>query len=371
MKYYEYIGKELFRKYGINTPQGRIASSPAEAVTAAKDVGGAYVLKTQVLRGKRGKAGGIFFGENPEDAGSLSAKLFELKFDGEPVEKVLVEQKISIDQEIYLSIAVDGPRRRPVVLASVHGGMDIEEVAEEDIVRYYIDVTIGLLPYAGREIARRLGLSGSRSLEFADLVCRLYNLFRSIDAELVEINPLALCGEKLIAADAKITIDDEAVKRHPDLPVVAEGSELEQQAQAYDLAFVELGGDIAVMANGAGITMATLDILQQYGGQAANFLDAGGGSNVEQTARALELMLATKPKAVFINIFGGITRCDDVARAFVQVKESQNIKIPVVIRLTGTNDEEGRQILEQCGITAYRDMREAAKRAVELAKEVQ
>lgn len=366
MKLYEYMGKEIFRRYGIPVPQGQVAAAPGEAAAAARHLG-PCVLKAQVLAGRRGKGGGIKFPASPAEAEGLAAELLGSEVAGAKVEKVLIEEKLAIEQELYLAVTVDTALRCPVVLASAAGGMDIEEVPEEQIVRYALDVHLGLSTYLGREIARRLGLRGKKSQEFAEIAVRLYRIFKDLDAELVEINPLAVTAAGLVAADAKITVDDEALFRHPDLPRVVEGSELEKRAKELDLAFVQLDGDIAVMANGAGITMATLDTVQLYGGRPANFLDAGGGAGVEQTARALEILLATNPKVVFINIFGGITRCDDVARAFAQVKQSREINVPVVIRLSGTNEEEGLRILEACGIGAYSDMQAAARRAVELA----
>lgn len=366
MKLYEYMGKEIFKRYGIPVPRGQVATTP-EAVAEAAERLTPAVLKAQVLAGRRGKGGGIKFPSSAAEAKNMASELLTRELAGAKVEKVLVEERLAIEQELYLAVTVDTALRCPVVLASAAGGMDIEEVPEEKIVRYALDVNLGLAPYVGREIARRLGLRGETARQLADIAVRLYRIFRELDAELAEINPLALTSAGLVAADAKITIDDEALFRHQDLPRVVEGSELEKRAKELDLAFVQLEGEIAIMANGAGITMATLDTVQLYGGRPANFLDAGGGAGVEQTARALEILLETQPKVVFINIFGGITRCDDVARAFAQVKQSREIKVPVVIRLSGTNEEEGLRILEACGINAYSDMQAAARRAVELA----
>ncbi|MGI6097095.1 MAG: ATP-grasp domain-containing protein, partial [Dethiobacteria bacterium] len=259
--------------------------------------------------------------------------------------------------------------RCPIVLASAEGGMDIEEVPDELMVRRQIDISIGVQPYLAREITYRLGLDRNLTKQFVSILTNLYKLFREMDAELTEINPLVISGDKLLAADAKVTIDDDALYRHKDLPVVVEEkTELEKKAQELGLAYVELGGDIAVMANGAGITMATLDMLQHYGGEPANFLDAGGGAGVEATAKALELLLGTNPKAILINIFGGITRCDDVANAFATVKKSRGINVPVSFRLVGTNEDQGRQILESVGVNAFTTMAEAAQKAVELSR---
>lgn len=363
MKLYEYMGKDLFRRYSIPTPKGQVVTSPEEAAQVAAELG-PVVIKIQVLAGKRGKGGGIRFADSPQEAERQAGELF-----GRGVERLLVEERLKIDQEYYLSLTVDGARQKPLLLASAQGGMDIEEVAEEHIVRYHIDPATGLAPFVGREVARRLGLGvGSPwGKEFSSLLTNLYRLFMEMDCELAEINPLVRSGEQLVAADAKVTIDDEALFRHKDLPYVSDRSQLEERAHQLGLSFVQLDGDIAVMANGAGITMALLDTLQQFGGRPANFLDAGGGTGVETTIRALELLLATNPKAILVNIFGGITRCDDVAKALVAVKEKYTIPVPLVIRLVGTNEEAGVSILKEAGLSAHRDMEAAAREVVALA----
>jgi len=366
MKLFEYMGKDLFREHGIPLPEGRVATTPEEVQGAAAEIG-PVVIKSQVLAGKRGKAGGISFADTPEEAREEAERILQMEIGGYPVECVLVESKIQIDREYYLSITIDGALRSPVVLASLEGGMDIEEVPEELIVKYPLDVSIGLKPFAAREICRRLGLKGTEAKEFGAILVKLYRLFCARDAELVEINPLVVSGDRLLAADAKVTIDDDALFRQKDLPVVEERTDLEKKANELGLAYVELEGDIAVMANGAGMAMATLDMIDYYGGKPANFLDAGGGAGVEQTARALELLLATEPRVIMINIFGGITRCDDVANAFATVKKEKGIDMPVVFRLVGTNEEEGRKILEETGVDAYPTMQESAQKAAELA----
>jgi len=368
VKLYEYMGKEMFAKYGIPVPKGRVIHSVEEAQAVATDIAGPVVVKSQILSGKRGKAGGIKFADTPAQAGTLAGELLGTTLNNLPVEFLLIEEKLKIDKELYLAITLESSARRPVILTSVEGGMDIEDVPEEKIVKYLIDLNIGIQPFVTREINRRLGLSGPLANQLASMLTSLYRMFREMDAELVEINPLVVSGERLIAADAKVTIDDDALYRHKDLPKIEERTVAEQKAHAIGLSYVELDGDIAVMANGAGITMATLDILQYYGGKPANFLDAGGGASVEQTAKALDIVLSTNPKALFINVFGGITRCDDVAKAFIQVKNQREIPIPVVIRLVGTNEEEGVRLLEANGISAYKMMHEAAAKVVELAR---
>lgn len=368
MKLFEYMGKDLFSKYGIDIPRGKMASTPAEAAAIAGETGGEVVVKSQILSGKRGKGGGILFASTPKEAEEAAAKILDSTVQGLRVESVLVEEKIKIERELYLAITVDGSAKRPVLIASASGGMDIEEVPEDEIVKYHINVQIGLQPYAAREITRRLGLTGPAAREFNRILPVLYRIFREKDAELVEINPLVLSGERLIAADAKVTIDDEALFRQKDLPMVEERTESEQKAHALGLSYVDLDGNIAVMANGAGITMGTLDIIQHYGGKPANFLDAGGGTGMEGTAKALEILIAKNPRVILINIFGGITRCDDVANALVKVKSEREIPVPVVIRLVGTNEEIGVKILKENGFEAYKMMHEAAAKAVELAR---
>jgi len=368
LKLFEFMGKELFAKYGITTPRGKMVISPEEAAAVAVEIGGEVVVKSQILSGKRGKGGGIAFASTPGQAKEAAAKILGSTVQGLKVESVLVEEKIRIDRELYLAITVDGSAKKPVLIASASGGMDIEEVPEDKIVKHHIDTFIGLQPYAAREIFRQMGLDQGIAKEFYKLLPTLYKVFREKDCELVEINPLVISGDRLIAADAKVTIDDEALFRQKDLPHVEERTESEQKAHALGLSYVQLDGNIAVMANGAGITMGTLDIIQHYGGAAANFLDAGGGTGQEGTAKALEILLSRNPRVILINIFGGITRCDDVANALVSVKNDIGIPVPVVIRLVGTNEELGVKILKENGFDAYKMMHEAAARAVELAR---
>ena len=368
MKLYEYLGKKLLHRYDVPIPRGRVVETAEQAAEAVEELG-EVVIKSQVLTGKRGKSGGIAFASTPAEARKAATRILQLKFQGMVAEKLLVEAKLQIEQELYLALMVDGSSGSPVILASLDGGMDVEEVLPERIIRWPVDLALGLQPFMVREICRRMGCAAELTGQFLDLLPRLYRLFRELDAELVEINPLALTPQGLIAADAKVTIDDDALYRHPQLPRIREKTDLELKAAELGLSYVELDGDIAVMANGAGITMATLDMVQYYGGTPANFLDFGGGAGVERTAQALELLLGTNPRAILINIFGGITRCDDVAGAFVQVKDSIGIDIPVSFRLVGTNEAEGRAILDGVGIKAFDTMDEAVRHAVELSRE--
>lgn len=367
MKLFEYMGKDLFSSFGITVPRGRMVSDSDEAAKVAGEIGGTVVVKSQILAGKRGKGGGIKFAGNPDEAREAASQVLSMVLNGHKVEKVLVEEKIQIDKELYLAITIDGSAKKPVIIASAQGGMDIEDVPDEYIVKQHIDITMGVYPFMAREIGRRLGLTGQVGKEFNRLLPLLYKMFREKDAELVEINPLVISGDKLIAADSKVTIDDDALFRQKDIPYVEDRTDIEKQAHDLGLAFVELGGNIAVMANGAGMSMGSLDTLAYYGGKPANFLDAGGGTGVEGTAKAIELLLQTNPKVIFINIFGGITRCDDVANALIQVKRAREIPVPVVIRLVGTNEEEGVRIIKENGMEAYKVMQEAAAKAVEIA----
>lgn len=367
MKLYEHQGKSLFSAYGIPVPRGRTARSEEEAAAVAAELGSPTVLKPQVLQGRRGKAGMIRFASSADEARAFARELFHGTLGGVAIEEVLVEERLNIDSELYLSLSVDAGARVPVLLASASGGVDVEEVPPERLVRVPIPPDKGAYPYLGRQVAKKLGLTGGAARQFAELVGRLYRLFRERDCELVEINPLVLSGENLVAADAKVIVDDDALYRQEDLPRQYDLTDLERRARERGLQFVQLNGDIAVMANGAGITMATIDVLESLGGRPANFLDVGGGTGEEKTALALEFLLETRPRVVFVNIFGGITRCDDVARAFLKVYREREFPCPFVIRLTGTNEEEALALLQREGVAAYRDMLPAARRAVEMA----
>jgi len=368
MKLFEHLAKEVFSRYGIPTPPGRVVSAPDEAAAVCAELG-EVALKAQILSGGRGKAGGIRFAAAPDEARRQAESLLGSEVRGLRVERLLVEKKLQIDREFYLGVAVDGSARRPVIIASAAGGVNIEEVPEKLIVRQLVDPAWGLMPFRARQVARRLELQGEPARQFSEILLRLYDVFCATDAELAEINPLVLQKDgRFIAADGRLNVDDDALPRHPELPVVEEGSEVERRARKAGLAYVELDGDIAVMANGAGMAMATLDILRHYGGRPANFLDAGGGAGVEPMAEAIELLLSRNPKALLLNIFGGITRCDDVAKALVSVAERRGgLDLPVVVRLAGTNEKEGLAILREHGFDAYRTMDEAAAKVVAAA----
>jgi succinyl-CoA synthetase beta subunit len=367
MKLYEYLAKGVLRESGLPVAPGEVADTPAQARAAAERIGEAAV-KAQVLVGGRGKAGGIKFGRTPDEVEAAARAILGMDLKGHRVERVYVEGKLEVAQELYVSVSTDRAVKRPLIMASAKGGVEIEDVADTDIVRRHVDITVGAYPYVGREIALALGLSGKPAAQFADVVSRLYDVYTRYDAELVEINPLVVRPDQtIVAADARLNVDEAAEYRHPDLPAVEEGTELEHRVKEIGLAYVELDGDIAVMANGAGMAMATLDAIQFYGGRPANFLDAGGGASVEPTAKALEVLVSMHPKAIFINIFGGITRCDDVARALLQVRDTRGIPVPVVVRLAGTNEEAGVAMLRDAGIEAFRDMGPAAEKVVAIA----
>ncbi len=368
MKQYEYMAKGILAQYGIPIAPGQLVESPDAAAEAVRDLG-PVALKAQVLVGGRGKAGGIQFAQTPQEGAHVAQHMLGMLLKGYRVEKLYAEQKLPIEKELYISVTTDRNAKKPLVMASSAGGVEIEDVSDDQIVKRHVDPAIGVLPYFGREMAQALGLHDVVFKEFSELVVKLYRIYREKDAELVEINPLAVVDGHLIAADARLNIDDSALYRHQDVARVDEGSDLEQKVHEIGLAYVELDGDIAVMANGAGMAMATLDAIQYFGGRPANFLDAGGGASVEPTAEALGVLVTMKPKAILVNIFGGITRCDDVAQAILQVRNTVGIPVPLVVRLVGTNEKEGVALLNEAGIQAYSDMAEAAERAVGLAKE--
>lgn len=367
MKLYEHMAKGVLASYGIPVPRGRLCRSPEEAARVAADIG-PVAIKAQVLVGGRGKAGGIRLATTPEEAGAAAQAILGMNLKGYTVHEVYVEEKLEIQQEFYISIAVDPSAKRPLVIASAQGGVNIEDVPAKEIVRLHIPVRWGLMPFATRELARRLGLTGPVARQFSEIALKLFTVFRRYDAELVEVNPLVLVGDSLKAADARLNVDDDALFRHPDLPRVREATELERRVRELGLSFVELDGNIAVMANGAGITMATLDTLQHFGGQPMNFLDAGGGAAAEPMADALEALVSTGPRVILINIFGGITRCDEVARAILAARERVGIPMPLVVRLVGTNEAQGVELLSEHGIRAFRSMEEAARHAVAQAQ---
>lgn len=366
MRLHEYQAKDVFAAYGIPVQRGVVVDQP-EAVRALS-LRYPVVLKAQVLVGGRGKAGGVQLADTPEEAEAKAARILGMEIRGERVRRLLVAEAARIEREYYLAFAVDRSARALALVASAEGGVDIEEVARrspERIAKLTVDPAFGFHPFQARAVGRRLGLGGGLLTTFADVATGLYRLTREQDAELAEINPLALCDGAWLAVDAKLVLDDNARFRHPDRPEDEETTELERLAREHDLSYVELDGDIAIIGNGAGLVMATLDMVAHFGGRPANFLDVGGGASTDAMRRAVEIVLR-KPgvRALFVNIFGGITRCDDVARALAAAPPP----VPTSIRLTGTNQEEGRRILEAAGISAFTDPEEAARHAVALAR---
>ena len=364
MKVHEYQAKRILADGGVPVPRGGPATSPEEARSVAEDLGGGAVVKAQVHAGGRGKAGGIKIVSSPYEAAEAAAAMlgtrlvtFQTGPEGVPVDAVLVEEPIDIERELYVGIVTDGAARGPVVMVSEAGGMDIEEVAEttpDKIIRVPIDPGLGLQPYQGRKIAYGLGMGPAQVRPVASMMQALYSIFRDSDCSLVEINPLAVTGDgRVLAADAKIDFDDDALFRHSDLGDLhdpAQDDPLEAQAAEYGISYVKLDGGVGCMVNGAGLAMATMDVIGQTGAGPANFLDVGGGADEEKVARALHIILSDPVvKAVLINIFGGILRCDVVARGMLQAAK-ENAKMdstPMVVRMLGTNAEEGRGILSE------------------------
>ncbi|HTX80167.1 MAG TPA: ADP-forming succinate--CoA ligase subunit beta [Longilinea sp.] len=376
MKLHEYQSKQIFSRYGIPIPKGSVANTASEVKQIAGELGGKVVVKSQVLVGGRGKAGGIRLAKTPEEAEELAAAILAMEINGLPVRKVLVDEAINIDKEIYLGVSIDRGAQMPVVLASALGGVDIEQVAKETpekIIRVYVDPLLGLQDYQARDIAVGIDLPKDFWRSFTEICKGLWKAFCDIDATLAEINPLVITEENhLTALDGKVVVDDNALFRHPDFVEVRDFDyeyPAEIQARKYNLVYIKLDGTIGCLVNGAGLAMASMDVIKELGGEPANFLDIGGGAGAEKVAAALRIILSDpKVKAIMINIFGGITRCDEVARgvlsAFTEVKPA----VPVIVRLVGTNAEQGRQILAGAKVVTADTLVEAAKSAIELAK---
>ncbi len=362
MKLYEYEAKEIFAQAGIPVPRGRLVRAREEAARAAAELGGEVVLKAQVLAGGRGKAGGIRFASGPEEAGVVAGEILGMEIRGLRVTRLLVEERLRIENEIYLSISVDRSARRPVILVSAEGGMEIEALPEEKIRHRFVEPGREVRPWEGRELAEDLGLRGFLPAELGQIVATLARVFREKDAELAEINPLVQVADHLVAADARLNVDDSGVFRHPEL---AKRHEKEAGGGEPGLSFVRLAGDIAVLANGAGLSMATLDLLDSLGGKASCFIDLGGGSGEELMAKAIGT-LGGFSRAMLVNIFGGITRCDEVARAIIRGRGAAS-DLPLVVRLDGTNQAEGLRLLREAGVAAASTMEEAARQVVALA----
>jgi succinyl-CoA synthetase beta subunit len=370
---HEYQAKELFRRYGIVVPSGTVAEDAETLVALGGDPSKRVVVKAQVHSGGRGKAGAIKVAESLDDARNKAREILSMKVSGLAVRKVLIEEALDIEKEFYLGITLDRDAARDLVMLSTQGGMDIEEVARLNpsaISRLPIEPHLGLQEFQIRECAFSLGLPKEECAEFGSILRNLYKLYIELDATLVEINPLVLTHRHLIAADAKIMLDDNALFRHPQmapLSEIAEEDPIEREAHKKGLAYVRLGGDIGIIGNGAGLVMATLDMISREGGHPANFLDIGGGAKAPVVKKALEVVLSDPHvKGIFFNIFGGITRCDEVAMGIVEALEEMQMKVPLVIKLCGTKDEEGRAILKKSNLIPVAEIREGARKIVEL-----
>ena len=375
MKLQEYQSKRIFAQYGVPVPEGGIAITPQEAREIAKRLGKPVVVKAQVLVGGRGKAGGIKLAETPEEAEAVAAQILAMDLKGLPVRGVLVEGAADIASEIYLGMVIDRAAKRPVMMASSEGGVEIEEVARttpEKIIKVAIDPFLGLQDYQVREAAYGIGLGSDLIRGFLKVAKELYTAFTKSDASLAEINPLVVTGDRtLLAVDAKMLLDDNALFRHPDLAEMRDLQEetpAEREARGYGISYVQLDGTIGCMVNGAGLAMATMDLTKLYGGAPANFLDIGGGAKADKVAAALRLILSDENvQAVLFNIFGGITRCDEVARGILAALDEVPTDVPMVARLVGTNEEEGRAILAEAKMITAATLEEAAQKAVAAA----
>ncbi len=389
MKIHEYQAKAILSKYGVAVPRGEMVTSREEAERVAKDIISAgaqgVVVKAQIHAGGRGKGGGVKIAKSVEEAGALASKMLGMNLvthqtgpEGKKVQRLLIEETLPIDRELYLGIVIDRAVGKPVFMASASGGMEIEEVAAKDpkaILKEYIEPGLGLEPFQARKLAFALGIKPEQINQAVQLMTALYKAFEATDGSLAEINPFITTKDgRLFALDAKWNFDDNAMFRHKDLKELRDISEedpLEVEASKYGLNYIKLDGNIACMVNGAGLAMATMDIIKYAGGSPANFLDVGGGANAEQITHAFEILLSDKHvKAVLINIFGGILRVDTLATGVVEAATKTKISIPVVLRLEGTNVEQGREILKKSGLnfTVAENMKDAAEKIVAAAK---
>ena len=384
MKIHEFQAKQVLARFGVPVPKGEVASTPEEARAAAERLGGRVVVKAQIHAGGRGKAGGVKLVGSPEEAARVAGDLLGKPLvtiqtgpDGRVVKRVLIEESLEVAKEFYLGIVLDRASERPAFLASSEGGVEIEVTAAkspEKILKVSIDPGLGLEAYQARQLAFGLGL-GAQVRDAVRVITSLYRAFHDTDASMVEINPFVLTGDgRVLALDAKINFDDNGLSRHKDLIELRDLDEedpLEVRASEHGLNYIKLEGNVGCMVNGAGLAMATMDIIQYAGGMPANFLDVGGGASEDQVRNAFEILLAdSNVRAVLINIFGGIMRCDIVAGGVVAAAKTLGVQVPVVVRLEGTNVERGRKILEESGLnfTVAQGMKDAAEKVVRLAK---
>lgn len=377
MNLHEYQAKRLFAKHGVPIPNGDVATTPAEARAIAEKLGGKVAVKSQVLTGGRGKAGGIKLAFSVDEAETHAEAILGMDIKGFTVHKVLLDELApGIEQEIYLAVLTDRAARRNMVMASAEGGMDIEEVAEatpEKIIKVHIDPMIGLQRFQTDYIVEKMGLSASFNKEFYQLTANLVDAFEANDATLTEINPLVITGEgNLLALDGKMSIDDSALYRHPDLAEkrdAAEETPAERQARENGLSYIQLDGNVGCMVNGAGLAMTTMDVIKMQGGEPANFLDIGGGATQEGVTAALRIILSDPSvKSILFNVFGGIVRGDIVARGIIAALDELQTDVPMVVRLLGTNAEEGRRILAEADMETAETLMDAAAKAVAAAK---
>jgi len=375
MKIHEYQAKEIFVAYGIPVPRERVASKPAEAAALARELGMQVVIKAQVLVGGRGKAGGVKKVESPDQVEAVAGSILGMDIKGLKVNKVLVSECVDIKGETYVGIIVDRATRAPVLMASSAGGVEIEEVARttpEKILKVPIDPAAGLLGFQARNVGMALYGDAKLARAFAGIAQKLYRIFVEKDCSLIEINPLVKLGDgSLLALDAKINFDDNADFRHKEWEEMRDLSAeepTEVEAKAAGLTYIKLSGNVGCVVNGAGLAMATMDLIKRYGGEPANFLDVGGSSSPEKMVTAMRIILSDpNVKAILINIFGGITRCDDIATGLLQAQKQADIKVPLIARLTGTNAEKAREILKGSAVTPADTMADAVKKAVALA----
>jgi succinyl-CoA synthetase beta subunit len=376
MKLHEYQSKQIFSRYGIPIPKGWVATTAEEVRHIANELGGRVVIKSQVLVGGRGKAGGIRLAKDPHEAEEIATQILAMEIKGLPVRKVLVDEAANISKEIYLGITNDRAARKPVMMASSAGGVEIEEVARttpEKIIKSYIDPLLGLKDYQARNIAIGIDLPKQHWKVFNQIANGLWRAYQDCDATLAEINPLVITEDnQLLALDGKMLIDDNALFRHSDLAELRDldvEAPAEVEARKYGLTYIKLDGNIGCMVNGAGLAMTTMDIIKLFGGEPANFLDIGGGAGSDKVAAAIRIIL-TDPnvKAVLFNIFGGITRGDEVARGILTALDEVKPNIPMVVRLVGTNAEEGRKLLSDANMITAETLADAAKKSVAAAK---
>jgi succinyl-CoA synthetase beta subunit len=375
----EYQGKQLFAKYGVSVPEGKRVATPQEARQAAEVLGFPVVVKAQVQIGGRGKAGGIKIANDADEAEAHAKAILGMDIRGLTVHELWVERASDIASEYYAAVVFDRGAKQPLVMLSSEGGMDIEQISEEHpdaIAKLHIDPLVGFLPFHGRRLAYESGIDADVVRPVGSMLAKLYDAFVKLDAMLVEVNPLIVTSDReVVALDAKVSVDDNALGRQPEVAEMRNPSAedpQEQLAKERGVTYVKLGGDIGILGNGAGLVMSTLDVVAQAGGKPANFLDVGGGAKAEEIVQALEVLLSDESvRAVLFNIFGGITRGDEVAKGILQALDQIEVKVPIVVRLDGTNDEEGRRILAEADapqLHPAKTMLEAADLVVELAK---